>query len=147
MGQAIQVRKKFAGVGGDVRNVWRDVEEISRTHVDPRLQLLTEPQHRPSLQDVDGGLMSGVAMGLCSPAGRDLKKVGTQCSRSRPLGRDALELGQPLPRGAGRSCGKHDHRSHMTLSSEAKTDRPCRLLPALTVRLNAFEPRTRMTPA
>jgi hypothetical protein len=52
--------------------------------------------------------MSGVAMGLGSPAGRDGDKVGTLCSRSRRLGRDALELGQPLPRGAGRSCGKHD---------------------------------------
>ena len=80
-------------------------------HVDPRLQLLTEPQHRPSLQDVDGGFMSGVAMGLGAPAGRDREKVGAQRSRSHRLGRDALELAQPLPRGAGLACGKDDHRS------------------------------------
>jgi hypothetical protein len=91
MGQAIQVRRSstLSCSLGSVRATTprphsvslalamtcgtsgRDVEEIPRTHVDPRLQFLTEPQHPPSLQDVDGGFMSSVAMGLCSPAGRD----------------------------------------------------------------------------
>jgi hypothetical protein len=115
------------GVGGDVRNVGRDADEIPRTGLGPRLQLLTEPQHRPSLQEVDRGFVSGVAVGLGSSAGRDRKKVGTQRSRSRRLGRDALELAQPLPLGAGRSCRKHDHRSHEApFSSPAKPDRPRR---------------------
>lgn len=97
MGQVSQVRKKLhylllvevgpghdspgrfgvAGVGNDVRYVGRDVEEIRRAHLDPLLQLLTEPQHRPSLENVDRGFMCGVAMGPCSPVGRDRKNVGT----------------------------------------------------------------------
>jgi hypothetical protein len=67
----------LASVDGDVRNVGRDVDEIPRAKVDPRLQLFTEPQHYPSLHEVDGGFMSGVAMGLSPAARRERVKVST----------------------------------------------------------------------